>query len=336
MRSVKWWVVILVVLSLVLSACGQASSNAAATHAAEQLSTYAESSNRFALKLPPLYVQYDNKGVLSIAGITTVQLYNWTGIDLRGLNLRPDVVATMVNADIQHIEIAEDANGLAVYVNGKPLPYIAWDEESLRNLGDLLPALQVPHGKVIRALLPLVRYTQLALVVQFPIKPGATMAPFRPRNAPAVVTARARSLQEPVAIVRLDVAYDEQGMPSVLGLDANLLALLGIDVKPLALNPSLVQTFMKANIQHVHFVNRPDGVHIYVNNKPLPYIAWDDEHVQTAIDVFARFSGLKGTPFMNLLTQVLPGMRASDIDLLLRFPVPEGQEPIPVLEAPAP
>ncbi len=336
MRSVKWVVVILVVLGLVLSACGQATSDAAATDAAEQLNAYAESSDRFALKLPPLYVQYDNEGVLSVAGITTVQLYRWTGIDLRGLNLRPDVVASMVNADIQHIEIAEDANGLAVYVNGKPLPYIAWDAESLRNLGDLLPALGVPHGKVIRALLPLVRYTRLALVVQFPIKPGETLAPFRPRNAPAVMTARAQPLKEPLAIVRLDVSYDEQGMPSLLGLDANILALLGIDVKPLALKPSLVQTMMKANIQHIHFVNRPDGIHIYVNNKPLPYIAWDDEHVRTAIDVVGRFSGLKGTPLMTLLTQVLPGMRASDIDLLLRFPVPEGREPIPVLEAPAP
>ncbi len=336
MNSIKKVVLALMIVGLILTACGQASSGPAATNAAQQLSAYAESSNRFALKLPPLYVQYDRKGVLSVAGITTNQLYRWTGIDLRGLNLRPDVVASMVNADIQHIEVAEDANGLAVYVNGKPLPYVAWDEESLRNLGDLLPALGVPHGKVIRALLPLVRYTQLAVVVQFPLKPGESLAPFRPRNAPAVVTARTQAVVKPMAIVRLDVAYDEQGLPSILGLDANLLAAFGIDVKPLALNPTLIQTFTRANIQHIHFVNRPDGIHIYVNNKPIPYIAWDDEHVQTALEVFARFSGLQGTPIMNLLTQVLPGMRASDIDLLLRFPVPEGQEPIPVLEAPAP
>ncbi len=333
MKSLRWAVLILVIGSLLLSSCAQASPPI--EEAAAKVSTHAETSGRFALQLPPVYVQYDADGVLGVAGITTNQLYRLTGIDLRMLNLQPWVVERLVAADVQHIEVAEDADGLAVYVNGKPLPYIAWDGESLQNLGDMLAVFDVPYASVVKAVLPLVRFTRLAVVVQFPIRPGAAVAPFRERNAPAVVRARTESVENPVAVVRLDVTYDETGMPSLFGLDARTLAGLGVDVRPLALNQALVQRFMAHNIQHVHFVNRPDGIHIYVNNKALPYPAWDDEHVQTAIDLYSRLTGDSQSPFLNLAGQVLPELRRSDVDLLLRFPVPEGKEPIPVLEAPA-
>ncbi len=327
-RFVVWtW---LLVMLLLVSAC--AASPATADKAAEQVVNYAESTQRFALQLPPLYVQYDNNGVLGLAGVTTTQLYQWTGIDLRGLNIQPWVVQRFVDANIQYVEVVEGESGLGVYVNGRPLPYIAWDAKSLANLGEFLPALGVPYGKVIGKLLPLLRYTRLAVVVQFPVKSGAEFIPVREPKPPMVTVAREEAVGEPVAIVRFDLSYDMQGMPSFLGMDADMLRALGVDPTPFALDPALVQSLVSANIQHVHFVNRPDGIHIYVNNKPLPYLAWDDEHVQTALEVYSSFSGLKNSPILRLLTQVLPMIRKSDIDLLLRFPVPEGVEPIPVLE----
>ena len=333
MKSWRWAVVLLIIGSLVLASCAQASP--VAEKAAVRVSTYAERSERFALRLPAVYVQYGSDGVLSVAGFTTNQLYQWTGIDLRMLNLQPWVVQRLVDADIQHIEVAEDAKGLAVYVNGKPLPYVSWDGDSLQNLGDMLAVFDVPYAPVIKAVLPLVRFTRLSVVVQFPIRPGAAVIPMRARNAPAVVAARASSVTSPVAVVRLDITYDSKGMPSLFGLDAGTLAGMGIDVRPLALNPALVKRFMAHNIQHIHFVNRPDGIHIYVNNKPLPYPAWDEEHIQNAVDLYQRLTGDTQSPVFTLVTQILPELRRSDVDLLLRFPVPEGKEAIPVLEAPA-
>lgn len=320
----------LLVALLLLSACAAPPSTA--DKAAEKVANYAESTNRFALQLPPVYVQYDNDGVLSMAGVTTTQLYQWTGVDMRGLNLQPWVVQRFVEANIQYVAVVEGAEGLGLYVNGKPLPYIAWDAESLSNLGSFLPALGVPYGKLIGKLLPLLRYTRLAVVVQFPIKPGAEYIPVQAPDLSAAARARTSQTEEPVAIVRLDLSYDTEGMPSFMGLDASMMRALGIDPTPLALSPDLVRTLMEANIQHVHFVNRPDGIHIYVNNKPLPYLAWDDEHVQTALEVYASVSGLQNSPVLRLLAQVLPMIRQSDVDLLLRFPVPEGVEAIPVLE----
>ncbi len=322
----------LLVLVLVVSGCAPASPPA--DKAASQLAAYVESSERFTLKLPPLYVQYDNNGVLGVAGITTNDLYRWFRVDLRMLNLQPWVVQRLVQANIQHLELTESGDGLAIYVNGEPLPYIAWDQESLRNLGQFLPAFGVPYGEIVGKLLPLLQFTQITLVVQFPIAPNATPVPFRPRNAPPVVRPRPMEVEEPSAVVRLDIAYDEEGMPSILGLDARTLMALGVDVRPLALNANVVRSFMRANIQHIHLVNRPDGIHIFVNNKPLPYLAWDEGHINNALETYARLSGLGDSPILRLLSQALPMMRASNIDLLLRFPVPEGAEEIPVLEAP--
>lgn len=324
---------VIVLVAIVLAGCAPASPSV--DKAASELAAYAESSSRFALKLPRVYVQYDNNGVLGVAGITTNDLYRWFGVDLRMMNLQPWVVQALVRANVQHIEITESADGLAIYVNGEPLPYIAWDSESLANLGQVLPAFGVPYGEIVGKLLPLIRFTQMSLVVQFPVAPGAEFIPFRDPDAPPVVAARAEMVEKPPAVVRLEIAYDEEGMPSILGIDARTLLALGVDVRPLALNKGLIRSLMQANIQHVHFVNRPDGIYIFVNNKPLPYLAWDDAHVNTALDLYARMSGLGNSPVLRLLTQILPMMRASDIDVLLRFPVPEGAQPIPVLEAPA-
>ncbi len=337
MKSWRWMILsILLISGLVLSACGATTPTSTnANHAAESVVQYAQRSNRFALKLPPVYVQYDNDGVLGAAGITTNQLYQWTGLDLRGFNLQPWVVQRFVQANIQHMEIVEGEQGLGIYVNGAPLPYVAWDGKSLQNLGELLPGLGVPYGDIVGKLLPLVRYTRLGLVIQFPVAPGAQLKPFRPPNAPAVMRAQVKRMGEPVAVVRFDVAYDENGLPSLFGLHATTLRSLGVDLTPLALNRNLVHSLTKAGVQHIHFVNRPDGIHIFVNNKPLPYLAWDAEHVNTALELYGVLSGMRSSPVMRLLTQVLPMVRRSDVDLLLRFPVPEGTEPIPVLE-PAP
>jgi len=325
--------VVVVILALVLSGCGAATSPAV-EKAAGKVADYAVSSDRFQVKLPPLYVQYHNDGVLGVAGFTTIQLRDWTGIDLTGLNLQPYVVTWLVNANVQHIEIAEGAEGFALYVNGKPLPYIAWDAKSLDKAGDLLPAFGVPYGKVIDAVLPILTRLQLALVIQFPIQQGVAVAPFRDRSAPVVVPARRLAVPEPAAVVRFDIAYDEEGMPSFLGLDAATLRSLGIDLRPFQLSPALVASLTRANIQHVQFVNRSDGVHIYVNNEPLPYLAWDDRHIQNAVDLYARLYGQTGSPVLALFDQVLPVFRAADVDLALRFPTPEGVEPIPLSETP--
>ncbi len=334
MKFWRWAVLtVLLISSLVLVGCSPASPSL--DTAASRVADYAESSDHFSLKLPPIYVQYDNDGVLGVAGITTNDLYRWFRVDLRGLNLQPRVVAAFVQANIQHIEIAQGAEGLALYVNGQPLPYVAWDGESLRNVGELLPGFGVPFGQVIGKVLPLLQYTQLDLVIQFPVPPGAELIPFRPRNAPAVVAARAEAVEGIGGSLQMDISYDEEGMPSLFGLDPALLRAVGIDVRPLALNPNLVRTLMQANVQHIHLVNRPDGIHIYVNNKALPYVAWGDEHLNTALDLFTRMSGVGDPRIVTLVNQLLSGMRASNVDLLLRFPVPEGAEPIPVLEPPA-
>lgn len=320
--------VLLVVFSLVLSSCAPVAAGSL-EKAATKVVQYTTASERFRVKLPRLYVQYDNNGVLGVGGFTTENLKAF-GLDLSFLNLPPQLVSMIVNANIQHIEIAEGAEGLAIYVNGRPLPYISWDANALDRAGDLLPAFGVPYGKVIDAVLPLLTRTQLSLVIQFPVQPGAELIPFRDRKAPVVVAAKAMAVGEPEAIVRVDVEFDRNGDPTVLGLDAGTMRELGLPVP--RMDPNLVGVMVTAGIQHLHFVNQPDGIHIYANNEPLPYLAWDEPHIQTAVELAAHFSGQDPTLLSGLVSQNLPMVRASEIDLLLRFPVSESAEVIPVLE----
>ena len=75
---------------------------------------------------------------------------------------------------------------------------------------------------------------------------------------------------------RLRVAFDEQGDPSVLGLSlSSVERFLRSDLGLLRLPAEQVQQFMQWNIQHIELAVAADGLFIFMNNKPLPYLAWN-------------------------------------------------------------
>ena len=119
----------------------------------------------------------------------------------------------MKNTNVQHIELASNKDGLFVYVNGEPMPYLTWQGDSLKNLGSVMGLAGLPYGDLITKLMPIIQRTGVNMVLRFPTQDGAAEIPVRdPSQAPVV--AEAVASDQPAALVtKIDVSYDENGQP---------------------------------------------------------------------------------------------------------------------------
>jgi len=172
------------------------------------------------------------------------------GQDLSTLRLDPFLVNWMTNANIQHIEMRQTGDKLALLVNGKPMPHLAWDDKALTQAMDLA-ALFLPGSEnlftTIKKFLPLVSRLGVDVTLRFPLQKGATAIPLAD---PSVALAPLNPSKDPASIIlKFEVKYDDQGVPSVLGLSGYDLAALGLPL-PVAIDKGVLKNIQSQNIQN--------------------------------------------------------------------------------------
>jgi len=129
-----------------------------------------------------------------------------------------------------------------------------------------------------------------------------------------------------IALPRLVVDIDSEGSPSVLGIGPGLLKLLGVDVAGFAVPKATVEMMTASNIQHVELTMAQDGLHVFVNAKPMPVLSFSPESLRRTIETGAVF----GLPQSEVLKQVVPLVQRLGLDLVLRFPSQPGAAEIPL------
>ena len=93
----------------------------------------------------------------------------------------------------------------------------------------------------------------------------------------------------------------------------------------LSLDPIWIQYFTAANIQHFQVNNNADGVFLLVNGRQIPSLVWEEGSLVATADAVNAL-GL-GVPVLN---KVLPLVQKLGMGFVLRFPVAEGVEFIPL------
>lgn len=287
-----------------------------------------ESGEVFMVALPRIVLTADESGQLGVDGLP---------LDVLGIGgmlpaVSPDFVAAMQQANIQHLELRHTGDGLAVIVNGMPLPHVAWGDESFKAIGDLLYVLGPQIGvdgealqKLLTQLAPIVERLGISLALKFPAAADAPEVPFATDEvalaAPQVVEA------PPSAVAKFEVKYDDQGVPSIMGISAQDLAALGINA-PLALAPAAIQQAQANNIQNLEVRSKGDGLYAYVNGVQLPALAWDEQMLSDAVDVYGRMNNIPPT-YLDVIKQFLPMLSRTDVAVMVHLPIAEGQEAIP-------
>ncbi len=321
MRKSVW--VVLAIVALVLAACGPAMQPAASPQTA--------SGEVFTVALPQIVVDFDKSGNPSVLGIDAAKLQSY-GLNIPVSGIGPTAAAQMTANNIQHIEMRQTGNGVVLFVNAKPMPYLAWSDASLQQLTDLTGLLgaSAPNPQVltlVRKFLPIVRRVGLDLVLTFPKQDAAQKIALA--NPDQVVKAVAVPSTDPAsAVVQFEIKYDQNGVPGILGITASDLAAMGLNA-PLALAPSVLTGLQANNIQNMELRSKGDGAFIYVNGNPLPNIAWDPQLLGNAVDLWLQMNpGVNQFVPVDLVKQVAPSIAKADIAILVHFPVTAGQTPI--------
>ncbi len=314
----KWVWTLLVLITLVLAACGPAMKPATDEKTA--------GGEIFFLALPRIVIDFDAGGNPSILGMKLEAADRLFGTDMSGLKLNKFYVDWMTAANVQHLEMRQTGDGLALLANGQPLPHVAWDDASLQQAGALAALFNVPNETValFQKLLPVVRRLGLDVILKFPLRPDAKAIPLAD---PSVAMAKVKPEEAAAtAIVKFEVKYDQQGVPGILGITAQDLLALGISA-PLALDMNAVRSLQARNVQFMELRTKPDGMYVYVNGNPLPNLVWDNTLLTSAADMYGQTNPT--SPYIEVMKQALPTLDNMDIGVLVHFPLAPGATPIP-------
>lgn len=305
-------VALLLVATLLLTGCG-----AATAPAAEETT---ESGQRFLISLPRLVVDVDPSGQASIGGLSIEAVNSLLpGLQLPAMGVNPYYVDWMTNTNVQHVELVSADNGVYLYVNGEQLPYLAWDGKALSNLGMVANVANLPYAQLISKLVPIIQRTGLDIVLRFPTQPGAQEIAMRdPTVPPSAPQASEVAGDEPKFVTRIDVDYDQNGVPMVAGITSRDLAQTAGVYLPVELTPATMAQLKAAGVNEMQFVSGPNGVFIYVNGEPLPNIGWNDQLLQNTAGLYAQMNPT--SPYIALAKLLLPELNNLDLDLRMKFP----------------
>lgn len=308
---------LLVVTVLVLSACGPAMT--------PSTSSKTQSGETFMLAMGRLEIAFDKDGNPTVLGMKLSDVGKMIGQDLSFVRLEPSYVTWMTNTNIQHIEMRQTGDGLALLVNGKPMPHIAWNDDTLNRAMDL--AIVFAPGNenllnVIRKFLPIISRLGLDVVLRFPLQPGAKTIEVAD---PSVAMAKVNPSKDAASfILKFEVRYDQQGVPAILGISGSDFAGTGL---PLAIDGTVLKRLQSSNVQHVEFRTKPEGMFIYLNGEPLPSLAWDKQLLKSAAEVYAQMN--PGSPVIPGVNWLVPVLDSLDIGVMTRFPLGPGAKEIP-------
>jgi hypothetical protein len=135
-----------------------------------------------------------------------------------------------------------------------------------------------------------------------------------------------------LVLPRIEVAIDSEGNPSVAGFSPVALSFLGIDPNQFKLPKDTVDQLVDSNLQHAELLFRKDGLYWWANGKPMVPLTWDDASFATTTDLVNKFVKLDPTASGLLNNVLLPGARATEQNIVLRFPLKAGEAAIPVRE----
>lgn len=319
----RFVLVVLILVGLLVASCGPAIMPAAAPET--------ESGEVFVVALPRIVITFDDQGNPGVEGVALEELARSAGfaLDLSQYRIDPFYPAWMKAANIQHIELRQTGDGIALLANGELMPSLSFGDGSLARMSDIAPLLGQNGpaiGQLIQKFAPLVQRLGLSIVLKFPSQDGAQAITY------GVDDVRLSALQpstDPAsAVVKFEVRYDEQGVPSILGISARDLQAVGVNAS-IALAASVLQQLQANNVQNIQLSTRSNGLYLYVNGSPLPAIAWDNESLGNAVAVYEQMNPGVPKVTLDLIKTLVPMLGKTDMSVMVHFPLGAGVQPIP-------
>jgi len=327
MRSGRWTILLTVLLVgvLMMSACApRATGGDIASRAGEA---------DLAIDLPALVLDIQGDGSLAIGGQSLADLGAVVGQDFSAAKLDAGAVSSLEDAGIQHIQIDNTAQGLLILVNGKPVPSLAWDGDSLITTAEVVEQVGGPSVALLDKLLPLIGDLGLGVIVRVPVPEGTEPLPFVSLDDAAAERAMSAQAEFLKAVITpptfaIAVNYAPDGSWELAGIsEEDLAAVVPGLGDALSLEPGMIATMDGMGIKQIGISTNEDGFFISINGKNLPYLTWADGRINNVLDLAvqsgmldAALGGMDTEALMQYVDALLPAILASQISLNVNFP----------------
>lgn len=284
--------------------------------------------DKLPLLMPRVTVNLDEQGAPSVMGISLARVGSLIGQDLSGVAVDPALIERLGAAGVETIEAVATGEGVYLYANGQPLPYLALDDATRDHVADLLVLAGVEKGRadMAQSLLQnkIISHTGVPVLIKLP-GAGVDAAVRDSKMLPRVDTAQVRAATpDRMLILHLDLNVDEQGMLTMAGSSTEDLqgafatAGLPIDLSRVRVNPAAVAQLHKRGIALLQAETEPEGLYLSLNGGRLPRVVWDEERLGNALMLYAELQ--PDSPYLPLAQFLLPYLPAADIELGVNLP----------------
>lgn len=319
---------LLVIALMALAGCGPRAGGGDAARAAAE--------GAVVVDLPAIYVDFNAEGVGSVGGMAVSQAGALIGQSLPDLTLGAEAVQTLSDYNIQHIQIINSDQGLIIYVNGARVPSLAWDEDVLNNLKDLLSSAGPATGAV-SGLLPLLGTFNTGVVLRFPVDPNEPLLPLVDPEAQQVAE-RARAAVEQFSasvvdptVIQFVVDYAPDGTWTVEGRSAeDWASAIPFPWEDLNLDAETIAGAAAAGIKTFGITTDEEGIQFALNGNRMPTITWGNGEISNILRLLKSSGALdqmtdgntQVAGLLDLVEQLMPTVQSADVSVQVNFPQP--------------
>ena len=317
-RRVRFWAAIMLIAVIALAGCAPRAGQGSIESDADQL----------VVDLPALVLDFGMDGMASIKNAALADLVGTLGnVDV---SVPPSVVFALGASNIQHIQVSNTPEGLLLLVNGRSIPNISYDGDSLNALPGALNTFSVvvPMADLLFALVDSIG---IGVIARFPAAPGVEEIPlYVEGDSEAAMAAKAAQEEFLAAVgtpprINLPVFYGADGSISIGDLSIQeMQEMTGGSLGALEMGLGSLSMVRGMGISELGISTGADGITISIDGTALPTLDWSDGKASNLIELITEIPLLDVAipgmgSMMPMLHQILPLVQATDFDLTLHF-----------------
>lgn len=248
--------------------------------------------------LPSVPVQVDANGVASVFGFNVAAL-------------PPNLVQQLQSANVQRMDVRWGNNGLNLYANGEQIPSLAWDNESIVVLQDVVRKTPgVPNANLIANALPWLRKIGGGAALNLPLAEGQSALDI-PRWSGETVLQPEQIAEPTIGPLSINnITFDEAGNAFIGSIPASALG------AAFALPPNVLGIINSLGVQKAGVTTDPGGLQITLDDRPLPKLAYNSAALQ---NVAPLLEGFLDEATMGTVNAILPDLPGADLELTATF-----------------
>lgn len=318
-RRVRFWAAIMLIAVIALSGCAPRAGQGSIEADADQL----------VIDLPALVLDFGADGMAAIKNAALADLVGTLGVPL-DLAVPAEMVFMMEASNIQHIQVSNTPEGLLLLVNGRSIPNISYDGDSLNALPGTLSSfgMVIPMADLLFALVDRIG---IGVIARFPVAPGADEIPlYVEGDSDAAMAAQAAQEEFLAAVgtpprINLPIFYEADGSFSIGDMSIDEMnAMTGGALGGLALTIGQIGMAGALGISELGISTNVDGITISIDGDALPTLDWSDGKASNLIELVTSIPLLDMAmpgmgSMMPTILQILPLVQATEFDLTLHF-----------------